>query len=268
MNRRAKRGGTVTGRPLAVVTGASIGIGHELGRLLARDGHDLAIVARNEEKLQQVAEQLSGQHGVDVTWIAQDLAEPGAAADLHSKLGGRPVEVLVNNAGFGTFGPFAETDVEQTVNMIRVHVETLTHLTRLILPEMLERRAGRILNVASTAAFQPGPLMAVYYATKAYVLHLSEALAEELKGTGVAVTVLAPGPTATEFQKRAEMESSGLMRRLGVMDAATVAEAGYKGMRRGRRLVIPGTMNRLGQMSVRLAPRRLVPGVVLRIQKE
>ncbi len=152
--------------------------------------------------------------------------------------------------------------------MIRVHVETLTHLTRLILPTMLERGAGRILNVASTAAFQPGPLMAVYYATKAYVLHFSEALAEELKGTAVTVTVLAPGPTATEFQKRAEMESSGLMRRIGVMDAATVAEAGYKGMRRGRKLVIPGTVNKLGQMGVRFAPRRIVPGVVHRIVQE
>jgi short-subunit dehydrogenase len=258
----------VTGRPLAVVTGASFGIGHELSRLLAGDGHDLAIVARNEEKLKQVAEQLSAQHGVDVTWVAQDLAEPGAAVDLHAKLAGRPVDVLVNNAGFGAFGAFAEADVDATVSMIRLNVEVLTHLTRLVLPVMLERGSGRILNVASTAAFQPGPLMAVYYATKAYVLHFSEALAEELKETPVTVTVLAPGPTATEFQKRAEMEASGLMRRVGVMDAATVAEAGYKGMRRGRRLVIPGTMNKLGPIGVRFAPRRLVPGVVHRIQKE
>ena len=268
MSPREKRGGTVTGRPLAVVTGASFGIGHELGRLLARDGHDLAIVARNEEKLRLVAEQLSGQHGVDVTWIAQDLAEPGAASALHSKLRARPVDVLVNNAGFGSFGSFSEADVDKTVAMIRLNVEALTHLTRLVLPGMLERGAGRILNVASTAAFQPGPLMAVYYATKAYVLHFSEALAEELTGTSVTVTVLCPGPTATEFHKRAEMESSGLMRRLGVMDATTVAEAGYKAMRRGRRLVIPGLMNKLGPMGLRLAPRRFVPGVVLRIQKE
>jgi short-subunit dehydrogenase len=133
---------------------------------------------------------------------------------------------------------------------------------------MLERDSGRILNVASTAAFQPGPLMAVYYATKAYVLHFSEALVEELRETGITVTVLAPGPTATEFHKRAKMEDSGLMRRLGVMDAGTVAEAGYRGMLRGRRIVIPGIMNKLGPLGLRLAPRRIVPSVVRRLQEE
>lgn len=267
MNRRAAKG-TVSGRPLAVVTGATVGIGYELSRLLARDGHDLAIVARNEEKLQRVAEQLSGAHGVDVTWVALDLSDPGAASGLHARLSGRPVDVLVNNAGFGTFGPFAETDVDASLRMIRLNIEALTHLTRLTLPNMLERDSGRILNVASTAAFQPGPLMAVYYATKAYVLHFSEALVEELRETGITVTVLAPGPTATEFAKRAKMEDSGLMRRLGVMDAGTVAEAGYRGMLRGRRIVIPGIMNKLGPLGLRLAPRSIVPSMVRRLQEE
>ena len=267
MNRRAAKG-VVSGRPLAVVTGATVGIGYELTRLLARDGHDLAIVARNEEKLRDVAEQLSAQHGVDMTWVALDLSEPGAAGALHARLSGRPVDVLVNNAGFGTFGPLAETATDDSVRMIRLNVEALTHLTRLVLPNMLERGTGRILNVASTAAFQPGPLMAVYYATKAYVLHFSEALAEELRDTGVTVTALCPGPTATEFQKRAKMEDSGLMRRLGVMDASSVAEAGYRGMLRGRRIVIPGLMNKLGPLGLRLAPRKIVPPVVRRLQEE
>ena len=260
--------GTVAGRPLALVTGATVGIGYELARLLARDRHVLAIVARSETKLRQVAEQLSAQHGVDVTWVALDLSVSGAALDLHRRLAGRAVDVLVNNAGVGVFGAFAEADGDAAVRMIRLNVEAPTHLTRLVLPEMLRRDAGRILNVASTAAFQPGPLMAVYYATKAYLLHFGEALDEELHGTGVTVTTLCPGPTATEFQQRAGMEDSGLMRHLGVMDAASVAKAGYRGMLRGRRLVIPGLTNRLGSFSVRLTPRRLVTRIVRRIQQE
>ncbi len=267
MNGRSS-GGTVTGRPLAVVTGATVGIGCELSRLLARDGHDLAVVARDEARLRQVAEELSGRHGVDVTWVVQDLSRPGAAAGLVTRLAERPVDVLVNNAGFGTFGPFAETDLEASLRMIRLNVSALTELTGLLLPAMLERGAGRILNVASTAAFQPGPLMAVYYATKAYVLHFSEALAEELRGSPVTVTALCPGPTKTEFHKRADMEGSGLLRHLGVMDAASVAAAGYRGMLSGRRIVIPGVMNKAGPLALRIAPRRLTTRVVRRLQQE
>lgn len=267
VNRLSEEGATPPGRERAVVTGATTGIGYELARLLAADGHDLTIVARSTQVLERVAGELAERHGVAVSPISMDLSLPGAASELFASLSGRPIEVLVNNAGFGTYGPFAETDLDATLGMIRLNVEALTHLTRLVLPGMMEEGRGRILNVASTAAFQPGPLMAVYYATKAYVLHFTEALAEELRNAPVTVTVLCPGPTSTAFQKRADMEDSGLMRYLGVMDAATVAEAGYRGMWRGRRIVIPGLMNRLTPLSVRLTPRTLVARMVGLIQK-
>ncbi len=267
MNRLSEEGAPPAGRKRAVVTGATTGIGYELARLLAADGHDLTIVARSTQALERVAGELAERHGVAVSPISMDLSLPGAPSELFASLSGRPIEVLVNNAGFGTYGPFAEADLEATLGMIRLNVEALTHLTRLVLPGMIEEGRGRILNVASTAAFQAGPLMAVYYATKAYVLHFTEALAEELRDAQVTVTVLCPGPTSTAFQERADMEDSGLMRYLGVMDAETVAEAGYRGMRRGRRIVIPGLMNRLTPLSVRLAPRMLVTRLVGLIQK-
>src|SRR5271157_2494741 len=184
----------------------------EFARIFAREGYNLVLVARSADKLRQLASELEKAHGTRSLILAADLTEPGASAyvldqttraDIH-------VDVLVNNAGFGQYGLFAENDLEECLRQIQLNVTTLTHLTRLYLPAMIERAkiektTGRILNVASTAAFQPGPLMAVYFATKAYVLYLSEALANELNGTGVTVTCLCPGPTATEFLKRANI---------------------------------------------------------------
>lgn len=255
-------------RKTALITGASFGIGLELARIFAREGYDLILVARTADKLRQLASELEKAHGSRSLVLATDLTEPGAPAyilDQTSKAG-IPVEVLVNNAGFGQYGLFAENDLEECLRQIQLNVTTLTHLTRLYLPQMLERNSGHILNLASTAAFQPGPLMAVYFATKAYVLHLSEALSNELQGTGVTVTCLCPGATATEFHKRANATGMNLLR-MGSMDARTVAEDGYRAMMAGKPVVISGLKNWLVAQSVRFSPRRLVTAIARKTQE-
>ena len=196
----------------ALITGASSGIGFELAGICAARGHDLVLVARREGTLLDLARTLTREHGVRAEAIAADLSHPDVAAavvDRTSALG-LDVDILVNNAGFGLYGPFSETSLDTEVEMIQLNITSLTALTKLLLPGMLERRAGRILNVASTASFFPGPLMAVYYATKAYVLSFSEAISNELEGTGVTVTALCPGPTASGFQAAANLEESKL----------------------------------------------------------
>jgi len=252
----------------ALITGASRGIGCELARLFAQDGYGLALVARSRPELESVARELASQHGVPVAVVPQDLAQPGSPEALCAELRRRSldIDVLVNNAGMGTYGFFAELDLETELRMAQLNMVTLTHLTRLLLQPMLERGAGRILNVSSTAAFQPGPLMAVYYASKAYVLSFSEAIANELRGTGVTVTCLCPGPTRTGFQARAKMERSGTARGK-LMDAAEVARIGYRGMMAGKALVIPGLGNQLLAWAVRFGPRGLVTNAVRRIQE-
>lgn len=255
-------------RKLALVTGASGGIGYELAVILARHGHDLVLVARRADKLAALAERLELDHGVRVRVIARDLARPEAAAEIHETLAaeGLVVDVLVNNAGMGLLGKFAETGIESDVEMLRLNVESPTLLTRLLLPSMLERGSGRILNVASTAGLQPGPLMAVYYATKAYLLSLSEALANEVAGTGVTVTALLPGPTDTGFSSHAGAEQSRLFKG-STMDARTVAEAGYAALMAGKPVVIPGARNRLLAFGVRLAPRKVVTQIARRMNE-
>jgi uncharacterized protein len=252
----------------ALVTGASSGIGLELATLLARDRLDLVLVARSRERLEAIARGLTEEFGVAVTILARDLAQPETPADIARELEerGLAVDILINNAGFGVFGPFAQTPLTRELEMIAVNVAALTQLTKLLLPGMLARRRGRILNVASTAAFQPGPLMAVYYATKAYVLSFTEALANELDGSGITVTALCPGPTITGFQKQAGVAQSRL-RSILVMDAPEVARAGYEGMMRGKRLVIPGAGNRFFVEALRVTPRRLVTAIARRIQE-
>jgi uncharacterized protein len=254
--------------PLALVTGASGGIGHELAQILARHGHDLVLVARSADKLAALAERLELDHGIEVRAIAKDLARPEAAAEIHEALAaeGLAVDILVNNAGLGLLGKFAEIGIEGDVEMLRLNVEAPTMLTRLLLPSMLDRGSGRILNLASTAGFQPGPLMAVYYATKAYVLSFSEALANEVAGTGVTVTALCPGPTETGFSSRAGSEQSRLFKG-PTMDARTVAGIGYAALMAGKPVVIPGLRNRILAFSVRLAPRRVVTQIARRMQE-
>lgn len=254
-------------RQTALITGASGGIGEELARLCARDHYNLVLVARSADKLQTLADQLSREHSIQAQVVAVDLSDPRAVDDILTALHSRSIEidVLVNNAGFGTYGPFAETNPDNELRMIQVNVTALTHLTRMLLSGMLARRRGKVLNVASTAAFQPGPLMAVYYASKAYVLSFSEAIANEVAGTGVTVTCLCPGPTPTGFQARARMEGAQLLRSGLMLDAATVARIGYEGMGRGKTIVIPGLKNRLLVQVVRLSPRGFVTRMVRRL---
>jgi short-subunit dehydrogenase len=253
----------------ALVTGASGGIGLELVRLFARDGYHVVMVARSADKLREIGRELELRAGATTTIVPVDLGDPGTPPEILRRVEGEgfAVDVLVNNAGLGSYGLFAETDTMNELNMIQVNVTALTQLTKLFLPGMLRRKRGAVLNVASTAAFQPGPLMAVYYATKAYVLSLSEALANELQGSGVTVTCLCPGPTHTGFQVAARMEQSRLLMGRKVMDAATVARVGYEGMRKGRTIVIPGLRNRLLAQSVRITPRKTVDAIVWRMQE-
>src|ERR1044071_3253133 len=252
----------------ALVTGASGGIGEELARLFAADGHDLVLVARSRDKLARLSEELGGKHGVEARVLAADLARDESPREMFEELsaGGVSVDALVNNAGFGSYGLFAETDLKSELDLLRVNVVALTHLTKLFLPGMLARRRGYVMNVASTAAFQPGPLMAVYYASKAYVLSLSEALANECGGTGVVVSALCPGPTETGFVAAAGMSESKLFDR-GAMTAREVAEAGYRGLFAGKTIVIPGTRNALLARTVGFMPRKLVTKVVRGIQE-
>jgi len=244
------------------VTGASSGIGWELAKLFAADGSALVLVARRKEKLEELAGELT-RIGVTVRVVAEDLAQAAAPSRIFKSLcaDGVAIDVLVNNAGFGARGDFADLTLDRQQEMIDVNVSALTKLARLFLPGMVERRRGGILNVASTAGFQPGPHMAVYYATKAYVLSFSESLAEEVRGAGVRVTCLAPGPTRTGFVAEAGMEGTRLFR-LGAMSAAAVARAGHRAFRAGRTLVVPGLTNKIAAASVRFSPRPLVRKLV------
>jgi len=256
-----------TARPVALVTGASAGIGKELARALARD-HDLILSARRVEELTALAAELKAAHGTTCHVLPADLADPHGPRHLFdaTTAAGLAVDVLVNNAGFGDHGPFADADLAKLLRMIQVNVTALTELTGLFLPGMRARGRGRLLNVGSVAGFQPGPLMAVYYATKAYVVSLSEALANELSGTGVTVTCLCPGPTHSEFRAVAGIRQGFSVAK--AMDTRAVAEAGVRGMRRGKRLVIPGFRNRLLIFAERFLPRRVVTAAVRWMQEK
>ena len=255
--------------PTALLTGASGGIGLELASIAAQDGHDLILVSRSRERLESIGRGLAEEYGIRVTVLANDLADPAAPAEIGRQLAERDiaVDVLVNNAGVGLYGFFADTSLDRELEMIQLNIAALTHLTKLVLPGMVARRRGRILNVASTAAFQPGPLMAVYYATKAYVLSFSEALANETAGTGVTVTALCPGPTPTGFADRAGFGTSPLLPGPFVWSAGAVARAGWSGMRRGKRIVVPGLANRTLVQAERLTPRRLVTAIARKLQE-
>jgi short-subunit dehydrogenase len=245
-----------------LITGASGGIGYELAKLFARDHHNLILVARSGETLAQVAAELQA-HGVTVKTIALDLTELPSPKFLFDQLQreGIDVDILVNNAGFGAFGEFAQMPEDEILGQIQLNIAALTELTRLFAPPMVKRRSGRIMNVASTAAFQPGPLMAVYYATKAYVLSFSEAIANELRGSGVTVTCFCPGATYTGFAKRAGVENSRLFKQVGAMSAEKVALDGYRAVMEGRGLAISGAHNWFVAQSTRFAPRKLVTAV-------
>src|SRR5436305_4710006 len=245
-----------------LITGASGGIGYELAKLFARDRHNLVLVARSGDKLTQVANELQ-RLGVNVKTVALDLAQPLAPKFLFDQLQGENValDVLINNAGYGAYGDFVQMPEEDILGQIHLNITALTQLTRLFLPAMVARRNGRIMNVASTAGFQPGPLMAVYYASKAYVISFSEAIANELRHSGVTVTCFCPGATHTGFAKRAGNDQSRLFKQLGAMSAEKVALDGYRAVMEGRTLAISGFHNWLVVQSTRLGPRKMVTAI-------
>jgi uncharacterized protein len=245
-----------------LITGASGGIGYELAKLFARDHHNLVLVARSADKLAQVATELQA-HGVTVKTIALDLAELPAPKFLFNQLQreGIAIDILINNAGFGALGDFVQMPEEEIQGQIDLNITALTTLTRLFLPAMVQRRSGRIMNVASTAGFQPGPLMAVYYATKAYVISFSEAIANELRHSGVTVTCFCPGATNTGFAKRAGNDQSRVFKKFGAMSAEKVALDGYRAVMEGRTLAISGMQNWLVAESTRFAPRKMVTAI-------
>ncbi len=250
-----------------LITGASSGIGYELAKLFAKDHHNVVVVARGAGMLTKVANELQTQFGISAKAIPLDLTAAPAAQFLFDQLQreGIAIDFLVNNAGYGVLGDFAEISLDESAGQIQLNVIALTHLTKLFLNPMLERRSGRILNVASTAGFQPGPRMAVYYATKAYVISFTEALASEVDGTGVTVTCLCPGATDTGFHGRAGTEGTTLLKKIRPMDAKSVARDGYRGMMAGKTLVISGLKNWLLAESLRISPRKLVTAVSRKI---
>ncbi|MDH3196839.1 MAG: SDR family oxidoreductase [Candidatus Krumholzibacteria bacterium] len=257
-----------TRRPTALVTGASSGIGEALARRLAAEGHDVVLVARNAERLQAVAQEIESVHGVSAHVLARDLSDPRAPDDIYRTLTERGirVDVLVNNAGFGGYGFFQDTDLAHELGMIQVNVTALVHLAKLFVRDMVARGSGRVLNVSSTAAYQPGPLQPVYYASKAFVQSFSEAIDNGLRGTGVRVTTLVPGPAVTAFHTRARTERS--FRGLKKHSADEVARVGVDGLRRGKRVVVVGRANRLLAIIARMSPRRLAAETARRLQAQ
>lgn len=254
----------------ALITGASSGVGLELAKLFAADGHHLVLVARSEGKLQELATQLQQQYKISVHVLAKDLGDYHTAQAIFDwcNSNGITVDFLVNNAGFGDFGFFVDSDWAKQEQMINLNITALTYLTRLFLPGMVQRKSGKVLNVASTAAFQPGPTMSVYYATKAYVLHFSEAIANELEGTGVTVTALCPGAFESGFQAAAAMEESKLVKGKKLPTSLEIATYGYRQMQKGARVAIPGLMNKIMANSIRFTPRGLVLKIVRAMQNK
>lgn len=252
---------------LAVVTGATTGIGLELARLLARDGHALVLVARTATALEVVAAELESVGSAGVTTVAADLSHDDGVERVMQAVGARPVDILINNAGHGGAGDFARSDEAVVLSMLRLNIEALTLLSRKLLPGMIARGRGRILNVGSLAGFLPGPWHAIYYATKAYVLSFSEALSQETAGTGVTVTALCPGPVRTPFHARAGMGNRSAGGVLATMDADAVALAGYRAMMSGDPLVVPGLGSKVIMVLVRCLPRRVVARLAGKVQR-
>lgn len=252
----------------ALITGASAGLGRDYARLFAADGIDVVLVARRRERLDELAAELASKHSIRAHALAYDLADATASRRLFDDVSGRGLQVdyLVNNAGFGSTGPFAESDPKRELEMVQVNVTTLVELTRLFLTGMIARRSGRILNIGSTAGFQPGPYMTTYYATKAFVNSFTEGLAYELDGTGVTATVSCPGATATEFAGHAGNDKS-LLFRLGAADSMGVAREGYQAMMAGRRMIVHGITNRLSAQATRISPRAVVLGIAARLNR-
>jgi uncharacterized protein len=253
----------------ALITGGSTGIGFELAKCFAAHGHDLVLVARHSDALEAAAGKIEGKYGVKAETKACDLSDPESPQRLFDAIHGQGINVdfLVNNAGFGLGGEFVDTDLQTELDMIQVNATTVVHLTKLFLPAMVKKKDGRIMNVASTAAFYPGPYASIYYSTKAFVLSFSEAIAEELRNTRVTVTALCPGPTHTNFAERSGTGETRLFKQSVVATAEEVARYGYSAMMSGKRVAIPGMGNKLLMQAERLAPRRFVTFMTRKIQE-
>ncbi len=251
----------------ALITGASGGIGYELARIHAEQGGDLVLVARSIEKLDELKKELEEKHGVVVHTIRKDLSLHGSAYDIYNKVNDLNVEIdyLINNAGHGDYKLFAESDWPKQEKMINLNITTLTHLTRLFLPQMISRKCGRILNVASLASFVPGPTMSVYFATKAYVLSFSAAIAEELRGKGITVTALCPGPTESNFHFVARDGREGSNRNMP--SAREVSAYGYRSMLRGKVVAVPGFLNSVVPVLARFFPRWFIVRIIRKVQE-
>lgn len=253
----------------ALITGASGGIGKAMAHIFAKNGSDLVIVARGKDQLTGLKTTLEEAYHIKVKVIAKDLAQEEAPEALYemTEKAGIQIDYLVNNAGFGDMGNFHETDWDNEESMIDLNMKTLTHMTKLFGTAMVQRRKGKILNLASTASFQPGPLMSIYYATKHYVLAFSEGVANEWKDYGVTVTALCPGPTASGFQQEAGIEQSKLVKGRNLPSPEEVAAYGYQAMQKGKTVAIHGTVNKLLAMVPRLMPRNMVTATVRKLHE-
>jgi uncharacterized protein len=249
----------------ALITGATSGLGYEFVKLFAEDGYNLVLVARDRKKLEEIKQ---SYNNIEVAVIAKDLSVQGAPVEVFEEVEkqGFAIDVLVNNAGFGLMGRFDELDIQKQLNMIQLNIAALTELTYYCLQKMKQRNSGRILNVASTAAFQPGPLMAVYYATKAFVLSFSEALVEELAGSAVTVTTLCPGPTKTNFGSVANVEGTKMFSR--AMSSDIVAKKGYEALMSGKRVIVTGGFNKAGALGAKFMPRSIAAKIAKYIAGE
>ncbi len=254
----------------ALVTGASAGIGLELAKEFAAAGYNLVLVARSKDKLDKLAQEIQETSEVKVLIVAKDLLAQNACQEIYDDLESQGIKIscLVNNAGFANYGSFAKADIKKELASIQLNVVALTELTWLFMQDMLEHNQSEILNVASTAAFFSGPYMAVYYATKNYVLAFSEALSVELKDTGITISTLCPGPTYSDFQATAKMENSKLVKGKKMMTSAEVARIGYQGLKAKRAIVIPGLMNKIQVLAPRFLPRRLMKVILANMQKD
>ena len=252
----------------SLITGGASGLGYEFALLLGKNWYQLILIDIDSDQLEIVKQELENNFQIKVNTITKDLSLQNSAAELFEELKGNSIDVLINNAGFGLFGPFYNTNWERELSMLNLHVVTTTHLTKLLLDGMIKRGKGKILNISSLAAFQSGPLMAIYYASKAYILSFSEAIANELKGTGVTVTVLCPGQTKTSFQEVVSEVNKTNKISFNIATASKVAEYGYKAMMRGKTLAIPGVTNKILSFLPRILPRKIATAIVRKIQEK
>ncbi|QXP79740.1 MULTISPECIES: SDR family NAD(P)-dependent oxidoreductase [Winogradskyella] len=250
----------------ALVTGAASGLGFELALLLAKDNYNLILIDIDSKRLDQARDIILETYAVEITLLLKDLSSLNIAKDIYDNIKSTPIDVVINNAGFGVFGTFCESDWERDSQMLHLHVLTSTHLLKLILPNMVKRGSGKVLNLSSLAAFQPGPLMALYYASKGYILSFSEAISNELKGTGVTVTALCPGPTKTAFQSTVSDDATEGKIAFNMASAKEVAAYGYDAMNKGKVVAIPGTLNKFLSVLPRFLTRNRTTKIVRKIQ--